>query len=454
MSWKRTALFPGATILAVAFVTGCADVPPTEPTLEEGDVLFGGGVAEHLPTLDEEFVRISREIPGFGGWYYDASGRLNVVMAPAAPSLSATEMRSRLAANLTALGEDAAAAQTAVVKAGQYDFAALDAMHRQVMNVLGIPGVVYTDADEVANRVAVGVSNATAAEAVQHAVGMLGVPREAVVVRTTSPVQAMVGQPGTMTNHTLRDRIRPTAGGLEVTGAFVCTLGFNVRSPTHPAQGFVTSHHCTQTPGAVTGQVFWQPTSAAGNRIGWEVRDTAFFTGGSCPAGRRCRRSDSAGIRYDAGVSNAFARIFRTTGVNTGSLEIDPANPMFNITAERSFPSVGNTMHKVGRGTGWTSGTVSQSCVAINLDPDITYQCQEITTGAAGIMGPGDAGAPVFEPFPAGQLAEVRLVGMAWGSIGADGFVWSAMIEIRANNPARPAAQGGAWRTFPPPPAP
>jgi hypothetical protein len=445
----------GLAIFALVTVGACADSTPTEPRVEADESSFASLFGAPDPALaanrgiDSEFVRIAHEIPGFGGWYFDGAGTLNVVMAAGTRPMAEAEVQSRLMPHLAAMGQDPGVAGNAVMRLGDYDFIQLDAMHHRVMNVLSLPGVVYTDADEVTNRVAVGVENAATAAAVEHALAMLDVPNEAVVIRVTAPFRPTVGDVGQMS---LQDRVRPTAGGLQIQGNGICTLGFNVRSPTSPAQGFVTTHWCTQTPGMSQQRTpFWQPTSAPDNRIGTEVRDTMFTTGGACPAGQRCRRSASAGVQYRAGVNNAFARIYRTI---PGTTQIDPANPMFFITAERSFPSVGNVMHKVGATTGWTQGTVSQSCVAVNVAPDFRYNCQEITTGAAGFFAGADGGAPVFEPTPGGGPNDVRLIGMAWGQSAANDYVWSAMIEIRSDNPARPVGAGGPWRTFPPPPAP
>jgi len=445
----------GVATLTLIVASACADTSPTEPRAEVPDqaALFGGGPLPFLDVatigIDAEFVRIAQEIPGFGGWYYDAAGTLNVIMVPAMRSMAEGEVQVRLASHLQAMGQDPASAHTAMFRPGEYDFIQLNAIHRQVMSVLSLAGVVYTDADEVLNRVTVGVENAAAAEAVEQALAMLDVPRGGIVLLESGPVIGLVGDIGQMS---LQSRIRPVAGGLQIQGTGLCTLGMNVRSVTATVQGFITSHHCTQTPGMVQNTQFWQPTAAPENRIGVEVRDTTFQIGGVCPAGRRCRFSATTGVRYFTGVPNAFARIYRTAGVNTGSVAIDG---MFNITAERAFPSVGNIMHKVGRTTGWTSGTVSQSCQMINVpDSDITYRCQEVVTGDAGIFGAGDGGAPVFEPTPGGGPNDVRVVGMAWGQTAANNFVFSAMFEIRSDNPARPAGAGGAWRIFPPPPAP
>jgi hypothetical protein len=427
--WNRKRVVAGLAVASIV-VAGCSETAPTEPIAQvpEEVSLFGAPADPHSHDThrDARMVRLAQQVPGFGGSYTGPDGTLQVVMKAGA---SAAPLRAQLG--------------TFSVVAGQYDFIELNAMHRQVGPVLGIRGVVYTDADEMANRVVIGAESSAVAS-VERALDMLGISRDAVLIREAAPIYPM---------QTLQSRVRPLAGGLQINfPGFLCTLGFNVRSTTAPLQGFITNSHCTNVRGEVTNTPYWQPTGSVPNTsdpnfIGDELHDRPFFTGGPCPAGRRCRWSDSAGARYHGGVSNAFARIYRTTGI--GSLVIDPANPMFSIIAERPFPNPGDTMHKVGRTTGWTSGTVTQSCADTNVGgTDITLLCQEIVTGPSGSVGGGDSGSPVFDNIVGNN---VRLVGLLWGGSGSNVFVFSAMNEIRFENP--PFA-GHAWRTFAPPAAP
>jgi hypothetical protein len=434
--WNRKRVVAGLAVASIV-VAGCSETAPTEPIAQvpEEVSLFGAPADPHSHDThrDARMVRLAQQVPGFGGFYTGPDGTLNVVMKAGA---SAEPLRAQLG--------------TFNVVAGQYDFIELDAMHRQVGPVLGIRGVVYTDADEMANRVVIGAESSAVAS-VERALGMLGISRDAVLIREAAPIYPM---------QTLRDRVRPVAGGLQINfPGFLCTLGFNVRSATAPAQGFITNSHCTNNEYGTgpTGTPYWQPLGSVPNTsdpnfIGTEVHDLSTFTGGTCPAGRVCRWSDSAGGRYAPGIQNAFARIYRTTG--PGSITIDQANPMFSITAERAFPNPGDTMHKVGRTTGWTSGTVTQSCVNTNVSGvgiPLTLLCQEHVTGGPNVVGSGDSGAPVFDNLVGNN---VRLVGLLWGGGGPGNsiFVFSAMNEIRFEHPA--TVQGHAWRTFPPPAAP
>lgn len=369
--------------------------------------------------------------------YYDEAGTLTVVMAGDALPISPLAVGGTLQSRISELGVADADVQTAKMQPGQYDFLQLRAVQQGARQVLGLAGVVFSDVDEARNRVVIGVENSTAAAAVEHALQMLDVASEAVIIELTEPIEVE-------SNHTLRDRVRPVAGGLQINftrgaSGFLCTLGFNVRSPAAPnVHGFVTNSHCSDTRGEVLPTPYWQHSRFVENTfIGWEAHDAPYWTGGVCPEGRRCRYSDALGVRYESGVDNAFGQIYRT--VELGSLEIDPMIPRWQIVAELPFPVVGQVLHKTGRTSGWTMGAVTATCVTSNVAAsDITMLCQDrVATASAG----GDSGAPYFVRI--GETNNVALIGIHWGS-GGGTTVLSAMANIRVEN-AGPAP----WITYP-----
>jgi hypothetical protein len=446
--WKRRTLATAAAIAAAALAGACADVPPTQPAagdLESADLFrstpqeparFSGG-------LDAVFVRMTQDIPRFGGLYFDEEGVLNVVVA------GTSRMSAEVAANTVerwapALGIDASAVSRVAVRSGRYDFRQLAAMRNQADRVVwGIRGVVFTDADEKANRVHIGVEDEAASAAVARALDLLGIPSDALLISITEPEFPMQG---------LRDRVRPVAGGLQINFVgSLCTLGFNVRAPQRPGvHGFVTNSHCTAARGQVTRTPYWQPTGSPDtthtNFIGREAHDPPFFNDPPCPStANLCRWSDAAGVRYAAGIDNAFGQIYRPTAI--GSLTIDPATPRFNITAERPRTIVGDSIHKVGRTTGWSHGTITGSCQNVGVSgttPQQIMLCQDRYSVTPGTQG-GDSGSPMFQRIGPN---EVRLVGILWG-----GTTFSPMENVRFEN------QGPTpWITFPgqtpPPPGP
>jgi hypothetical protein len=449
--FKRKHAVPVLAVAAVAFVGACAEAPVTQPSIDAPDApsLFATPAnpqADLLNTFDARLAGIADEVPGFAGFYF-ADGALNVVMTASAQAGSAAAVRSALGRELGALGIDLDA-QPLRTQVGQYDFRELHTMHTAATGLLSIPTVVFTDADEVRNQITIGVEDAATAATVASQIEMLGLPASAVNIVEMEPILPM---------QTLQQRVRPVAGGLQINfPGFLCTLGFNVRSPNRPnVHGFVTNSHCTSaqwqfnpanpTPYAQPSGVATCP--AGDNCIGYEAHDAPGTTGGACPAGRICRNSDAAGVRYLPGVENAFARIYRTTGF--GSLTIDPTSPMFTIVAEAPTNlAVGDSVHKVGRTTGWSRGTVTASCANTNVGgTNFTTFCQDWVTAPTGSVAGGDSGSGAWTPSPLGQLANVRLNGILWGGSGSTIFVYSPMQRVRMDNPPPPGAAN--WTVYP-----
>jgi hypothetical protein len=243
------------------------------------------------------------------------------------------------------------------------------------------------------------------------ALARLGIPADAVTIQETDPIHATA---------TLRNRVRPVSGGLQVNfPGFLCTLGFNVLRSGQ--RSFITNSHCTTNQGGTEATPYWQPLQTATTRIGTEVSDPLFFSNrNGCPAGRRCRFSDAARASYTSGAQFSLGRIAKTTGPNNGSITISGS---FTITAE-GRASVGQTVSKVGRTTGWTRGRVTNRCVNIVLSgTNIVQLCQDMVSAR---VGGGDSGAPVF----AGSTS-VTLLGVLWGGndIGSL-YVYSPMSNI------------------------
>ncbi len=312
-----------------------------------------------------------------------------------------------------------------------------------------MPGVVFTDLDERQNRIKIGVESSEMRKQIEATLVDLGVPLKTVIIEETEPIKFFAN---------LRDRQRPVQGGVQVEsdtavfGYLLCTMGFNAhRSGT---RGFVTNSHCTTDQGGSEGTDFHQPDDplfSEGNKIGDEIADPLYFTGGVCPSGRRCRYSDSAFVEYDS-FSLRGTRITRTTGWNNGSITINSSNPFFSIIGEIPIPIVGTELDKVGRTTGWTYGQLGETCINTNVfDTDITMLCQyrvnQLPSTSQRIVESGDSGSPVF--FWRGN--EVELAGILWGGPSSgSSFVFSSMEYIED--------ELGSLQTFnfpsPPPPTP
>lgn len=355
--------------------------------------------ADRPMNSDAEYLRMAEEIPGFGGLFHDSQGFAHVYLVDTAQ-----------AGKVRALGPDVR------IRQGRYDFRQLYQWKNALLNVMSRPEVVFLDIDETTNRVLIGLDKDAVVKdrgVIHGLVASARVPVEAVEIKDVSAIHHLA---------TLQDRVRPVPGGVQIAfGGFVCTLGFGANRA--GVVGFVTNSHCSGTQGGVQGTVIFQNTNTAANRIGVETVDPAYFTGAGCPAGRRCRRSDTAFIRYDSSTLREFARIARTNGV--GSLTVSTTSPRFTITGTAAFPSAGQTLNKMGRTTGWSRGTVTNTCVNINVSgTTITQLCQDIV--AANVAG-GDSGSPVFSATTTGTTA--TLYGILWGG-GTGSFVFSAWSNI------------------------
>jgi hypothetical protein len=287
--------------------------------------------------------------------------------------------------------------------------------------VLALPGTVFADHDESAGRLVFGVENAGAINGVRHALVALGIPASAYSIEIVPPIHFAAS---------LRDRWRPTQGGLQIHfGQYLCTLGFNADHA--GGRSFITNSHCTNKQGGTEGTQYYQPTSSVDPTVvATEAADPTYFKGGACPRGRVCRYSDSSRALYSSSVSSTRGAIAKTTGANTSSLEVAGT---FTITSQDNSTTkftIGLTLNKVGRTTGWTSGNVSRTCVNTNVSgSNITQLCQTFVENTSTVVGSGDSGSNVFR-ITSGD--NVQLVGLLWGG-SSDGklFVFSPLKQVQ-----------------------
>jgi hypothetical protein len=375
------ALAAGALLLASA----CSDQnEPSTPSSQQEP----SPVSVNSQVTADDALSLARAIPGFGGFYLDRG-------TPVAYLKNAAERGNLQRALAPFLRAEGLAASELRILPARYDWAELERWFSHASPaVLGAAGGIFVDADEASNRVMIGVERGAAAR-IRGIVARLGIPDAAVIIQETEPIRYAA---------TLRNRVRPVVGGLQINfPGFLCTLGFNALR--NSQRSFITNSHCTNIQGGAEATPYWQPTQAATSRIGTEVSDPLYFINSNgCPPGFRCRFSDAARASYASGVSFSLGKIARTTGVNNNSITI---NGSFTIIGEGGA-SVGQTVNKVGRTTGWTQGRVTNRCVNVAVTgTNIALLCQNLVSAR---VRSGDSGSPVFK-----GSTGVVLSGILWG---------------------------------------
>lgn len=369
----------------------------------------GNNPGKEGKTLDEKFLDVATDVPGFGGMFIEG-GVSNVYLSdpsqkPAAKAAIAKTFGIEHAKNIQILQ-------------GKYSFSQLKEWNNIAGALFDTNNIVYTDVDEKQNRLKIGVDSSDF-KAIEKKLDQLGIPRDAVIIEKTDPI---------IYTSTLQDRIRPIQGGLQIAFSnFLCSEGFNgIRSG---ISGFVTASHCTNKQGGVEGTQHYQNFVASGNLIGTEIADP-IYSRSLCRInginGRVCRYSDSEFSSLSPGVLQSLGFIERPDSINTNSLTIAGS---FNITSEGdSF--VGDQINKVGRTTGWTQGQVSQTCVNVGASgTNIVQLCQDIAI--ANVL-PGDSGSPVFKITNSPLANDIELRGILWGGNSAGTlFVYSPIFNVQ-----------------------
>jgi hypothetical protein len=437
---------PLPLVAALAVVACTESNPPTSPqtamtgvstTLSEEELQAATGRG-----LDAEFTRLAKQIPGFGGMYYDKAGRLTVYMKAQAGGAALRSTDADVVARLRSTGNAAvqrrlSKSANVATKAAKYDYTELQAYRGRLSKIFTVRGVVFTDTDEEQNRLRIAIEPGAREQDVVRALTRAGIPRDVVIISRVSPVKRI---------KTLQDRLRPVPGGAQIVFPapsegpgllFVCSVGFNARLASAPGKEFfVTASHCSDIQGGNQRTPFFNPLPKAGkpnaDRIAVEFKDPRYGNaGGLCVyEGARCRLSDALLARYTNATFSDFGTIARTTfGLQRiGSLKIDKNNPRWTVVTEFGFPFEGEIAHKVGRTSGWTSGPVIFTCVDTGVNgTDIVQICQDWVL--AGVQG-GDSGSGVFELIGENEIA---LVGILWGGGTLDGapvFIFSAMEQI------------------------
>lgn len=481
--------------LALATLTACADAPEVmapSPSLQ----LSVSDTLPDDPARPDEILssRIARRIQGFGGISSDSTGALVVYLTNPGNSPEVTALRAAVAGRLADHSRHwsgRGVSPQLVIRQGRFTFRQLRRLRDRLNDdVLRIPGVLFTDVDELSNRFVVGIDGTQAASA-QAAVRQLAVSRaggdmdalqfevRALCLERTcqepKPIIIPAPNPAVQANtgpRDMREVMDTLPGGAQVMSQRnngEGTLGFVVY---HCAQGdvteayagqcrdwYVVTSHQTFTRAYVDGDPFYHPNTYYGSpQIAVEAIDTRWHThpfpisvdgnpglGSACQPQENyrslvCRRSDMALLKPAGSVKPWRGFLLRPrrryTDKFPGSdqFSIDPANPYMRISGE-AVAGVGYTVDKLGIKTGWRAGRVTRTCVDIGRyggTYDLYVYVLRCQTEMDIYGEPGDSGGPVFVYDSGNNTA--RLLGIYHGGSsmgGTDYRYYSPLSNIR-----------------------
>lgn len=404
----RSRLIPSVLATgALLLLAACQD--NTNPAGPDSSAALKVAQGGELPSATD----LNRSVPGFGGFFIDRDGSPTVYLSRGA---------DRGKAELALQGYLQKTGVALKVREAKFAWKDLERWQQDVTGAaFDGPGAVFVDNDEATNTVRVGVEDLGAMGRIRAAAAQLGIPADALIIESSAPIVQMASLQNVVD--------RPVRAGVQINfPGYLCSVGFNATSGSE--KSFITASHCTNTQGGVESTPYWQPLqSVDGTQIATEVADPDYnrnFAG--CPRGRRCRYSDASRAAYVDGANQALGQIARTSGANNGSLEIVGS---FSITADdlTNSVAVGQTVDKVGRTTGWTEGTVSNTCVNTGVSgTNIVQLCQTFVNSNNTIVLGGDSGSGVWQSLGG---TSVKLVGILWGGNGSGTqFVYSPLKNV------------------------
>ena len=236
----------------------------------------------------------------------------------------------------------------------------------------------------------------------------------------------------------VREYYRPVFGGLQLVNEEggpvlwgVCTLGWNVVNASTLEEGFLTAGHCLNPPLPVStgllGARFTNNDPSRGTlgtvRLNAPWQDYSLDP--QCAGYSLCTAADVIWIKHDY-PQNSRHTVARTAyaGVGDGAGSISITGTFYPGAASYTIATGGLPANKVGRLTGWTSGSIVQTCVAVTSENDGQVSMVSCSHKAMMRVGQGDSGGPVFYDNGGGSITPL---GVLWGGPpgGEAGHGWT-----------------------------
>jgi hypothetical protein len=368
--------------------------------------------SSHRRPAEDQFVRLTNEIPGFGGIFINSAHELVAYIKDTTTHRTLTASASTaLKAHLASDGFGIPVNRPSSVRtvSADYDWPTLSAYRDFISDsLLGVRGVLIVAIDVAVNRVSVTVQQGSAASVAQI-LASHNIPPAAINISTgKSPGNmAEARRPSdrsrrfTPTFTTLQD-YQPDSlmGGVRVAAVEgYCSIGAVVDSA--GSTRLVTASHCTRTMWHLDGD---SVSTASADLIGHETADPDPSVSCLSPCVYH-RGSDDALFSMDATYGVAHAKlgvIGRTTSRDSSDLSgalhvsLNSSTPFLYIfdTIPSSSIVVGEEVDKMGQRSGWQKGQIFKVCADYWL---ITYTKKVYcTTEVYGLAMKGDSGGSIF----------------------------------------------------------
>lgn len=413
------------SLLCGMAIVGCSELEqlttPSEP--------FSLTVLERKPRPSEAHFRsVAEMVPEYGGHYYDEYSNLVVWLTSseaASRAREALEYQWSRDVSWKLRGERG----RFEVRIGAFSFLELEQFRSLVEDkIFLIPGVVWLDLDEVANRLTVGVhgdSVAAATSAVQEFMASVGIPDGAWgveqgtrLIRSSAPGAGnesgsiRSGAGSDLQDYKVHLRAGFQIGYYDNSGVFkACTIGMLMRIGPKPVA--LTASHCSKENGSWTysisdpsvaadGTMYGQPGPTG---FGFELYDMPRW---DCGAPGGCIPADANVIEVTRAWADSVQFLSIANALAGDHYEDDTVAP-YEVVGEFGGSTAGVDVFKVGRTTGKSAGTVHKTCVDFDDHPMV--RCVDTASPTA---AGGDSGAPVFSIITFGS-PEVIFAGIQSG---------------------------------------
>jgi subtilisin family serine protease len=414
-----------AFLAAISSLVACSD--------RNQPIGVGGLAPSRLDGLvrpeERRAVELSREIPGLAGFFYDTAGNLIVAVKAVGGSAMSRALLQPIFRQELSRAHRRNPAADLIVRGAQFTFLELRQWRDRLLgaDILTVPGVVWMDLDEAANRVVLGLGVGGDPGVVRRMAQDLGVPAEAIDFERGAPYDAQT---------TLHDQFRPLQGAIQIqrvsgSSRATCTLGFTALW--NNQQVFVTAGHCSPNLMGTDSVAQYQPIapltaaeSASTTPVGREI----FRYSEVCGKGV-CSYSDASIYGPVSTQAWSLGRIARPSfGCFPG-----PCSPpaigvsgSWVIDTTRASFVVNDLVSQIGSASGWSQGYVTRTCVDVSPSHGATYYCQMFASYGA---NDGDSGSPILLDIQGGADTTVTLGGVHSGRSGSNSVFspWSGIVR-------------------------